>query len=103
MNKKYHKDCPIAQIATLLSDPWTMLIIRDLLKREMRFSDLERSLVGISSRTLTSKIKHLEDENLITKKTLFYSMTKKGAKLDSVLNAMSVCGKSMIDKKKNSK
>ena len=103
MNKKYHKDCPIAQIATLLSDPWTILIIRDLLKKEMRFSDLGRSLVGISSRTLTSKIKHLEHENIITKKNLFYSMTKKGAQLNKVLKAMAVCGESMIDNKKNSK
>ena len=96
MNKKYHNDCPIARVAKLLSDPWTMLIIRDLLKKEMRFSDLERSLVGISTRTLTSKIKHLEEEGIIIKNNLFYSISKKGTKLGKVINAMSVYGKSLL-------
>ena len=95
MNKKYHNDCPIAKVANLLSDPWTMLIIRDLLEKKMRFSDLERSLVGISSRTLTSKIKCLESEKIISKNELFYSITKKGAKLKKVLNAMSLYGKEL--------
>ncbi|MEI7765638.1 MAG: helix-turn-helix domain-containing protein [bacterium] len=93
MNKKYHNDCPIAKVATLLSDPWTMLVIRDLLKNEMRFSDLERSLVGISSRTLTSKIKNLESEGIIQKKDLIYFITKKGAKLEKVIDAMHAYGK----------
>ena len=93
MNKNLHNNCPIAKVALLLSDPWTMLIIRDLLKKEMRFSDLERSLVGISTRTLTSKIKHLEDEGIVIKKELFYKITKKGAGLEKVINAMSGYGK----------
>ena len=99
MKNKYHNDCPIAKVATLLSDPWTMLIIRDLLERDMRFRDFEHSLTGISSRTLTSKIKHLENEGITTKKDLEYSLTKKGAKLKKVLDAMSVCGRSIFSKK----
>jgi DNA-binding HxlR family transcriptional regulator len=95
MNKKYHNDCPVAKVANLLSDPWTMLIIRDLLRKKMRFSDLERSLVGISSRTLTSKIKCLEDEKILTKKDLHYLMTPKGMKLKKVLNAMSDYGEEL--------
>ncbi len=94
MKKTAHNDCPIAKVATLLSDPWTMLIIRDLLKQEMRFSDLERSLAGISSRTLTNKIKNLESEEIVTKKELFYSLTKKGARLEKILDTMSDYGKS---------
>ena len=93
MNKSHHTDCPIARVAVLLSDPWTMLIVRDLLKGKMRFSDLERSLSGISSRTLTNKIKHLEGEDIVCKKELHYSLTKKGLKLNKVINAMSEYGK----------
>ena len=93
MNKKEHNDCPIAKVATLLSDPWTMLIIRDLLKGPMRFSDLERSLVGISTRTLTSKIKNLEEEGVIKKEDNQYSITKKGSKLERIIDAMSDYGK----------
>ena len=93
--RKYCTDCPISQVATLLSDPWTMLIIRDLLKKEMRFSDLQRSLKGISSRTLTNKIKNLENKDVILKKDLYYSLTKNGAKLKRVIDAMSLYGKSV--------
>lgn len=98
MNKKHHGSCPIARVATLLSDPWTILIIRDLLKNKMRFSDLERSLVGISSRTLTNKIKHLEVEDIVSKKDLYYVITKKGLELEKILDSMSVCGKSRVFK-----
>ena len=92
--RKYCTNCPIAQVATLLSDPWTMLIIRDLLQKGMRFSDLQRSLQGISSRTLTNKIKNLEDKEIVFKKDLYYSLTKKGKRLKKVLDAMLAYGKS---------
>jgi DNA-binding HxlR family transcriptional regulator len=87
-----HDNCPVARVATLLSDPWTMLIIRDLLKKEMRFCDLERSLTGISTRTLTNKLRHLEENNIIKKKDLSYAITPEGIKLKKVLKAMEAYG-----------
>tara|TARA_B100001179_G_C18547860_1_gene384647 strand:+ start:74 stop:379 length:306 start_codon:yes stop_codon:yes gene_type:complete len=96
MKKEKHSTCLIAQVAQLLSDPWTMLMIRDLLKKEMRFSDLLRSLDGISSRTLTNKIKHLEQEKILYKKNdNYYSLTDKGRNLKKVLNAMISYGKNV--------
>ena len=96
MNKrKYCTDCPISKIATLLPDPWTILIVRDLLKKEMRFSDLQVSLKGISSRTLTNKIKDLESKGVVNKhKNFCYALTKKGKSLEKVIDVMSSCGKS---------
>ena len=64
--KASHADnvaCPIAKVATLLSDVWTILIIRDLLSSPKRFTELQHSLQGISSRTLTLKLKKLEEAN----------------------------------------
>jgi len=95
MNKKLHNDCPVAKVAVLLSDPWTMLIIRDLLMKKMRFSDLEKSLKGISSRTLTIKIKQLEKEGILSKgDNHYYSMTLQGKKFKKILKAMADYGKS---------
>jgi DNA-binding HxlR family transcriptional regulator len=85
--------CPIAVVATLLSDTWTMLIIRDLLKSKMRFSELERSLVGISSRTLTAKLKNLEEAQVIEKDDTHYTITKQGSQLGKVIDAMAAYGK----------
>lgn len=94
MKENNHKYCPIARVAILLSDPWTMLIIRDLLKnKRMRFSDLENSLSGISTRTLTKKIKKLEEDNIIKKENHLYYLTKKGLALDKIIMSMLKYGK----------
>ncbi len=82
-------DCPVQKTATLLSDTWTMLIIRDLLEGPRRFCDLERSLEGISTRTLTLKLKKLEEEKLIKKlKDGSYGATPRGLGLRTVESAM---------------
>ncbi len=81
--------CPIQKTAVLLSDTWTMLIIRDLLIGTRRFCDLERSLEGISTRTLTLKLRKLEEEKLIKKlKNGSYSATPRGKGLRMVESAM---------------
>lgn len=66
-----------------------MLIIRDLLDSGRRFCDLERSLAGISTRTLTNKLKRLEQERLVRKaKDGCYEVTAKGKGLRAVEVAM---------------
>jgi DNA-binding HxlR family transcriptional regulator len=83
------KTCPVSKTAALLSDVWTMLIIRDLLSGEKRFCELERSLVGISTRTLALKLKKLEAEKLIRKtQTGRYTATPQGKGLRVVERAM---------------
>lgn len=87
--KAAEKTCPIQKTAQLLSDPWTMLIMRDVLEGPQHFCELERSLEGISTRTLTLKLKRLEAEGML-KKTGdgCYSATAKGKGLRSVEDAM---------------
>ena len=94
MKPSTHTSCAVSKTATLLSDTWTMLIIRDLLKSPMRFCELERSLAGISTRTLTLKLKRLEAEKIIHKKDeLHYALTPNGKKLKKVIDAMESWGK----------
>lgn len=82
-------DCPILKVATLLSDTWTMLILRALTEGPKRFCDLEKWLDGISTRTLTLKLKKLTEEELIEKDgTGFYRVTKKGAGIKIIEKAM---------------
>ncbi|HTK33391.1 MAG TPA: helix-turn-helix domain-containing protein [Candidatus Paceibacterota bacterium] len=92
------KTCPIAEVAELLSDTWTMLIIRDLLKGPMRFCELERSLEGVSTRTLTLKLKKLMTEKVISKEeeSHYYSITKQGMHLGAVIDAMRDYGKAYL-------
>jgi DNA-binding HxlR family transcriptional regulator len=70
-----------------------MLIIRDLLKGHMRFSELAQSLEGISSRTLTLKLKCLERDGIVLKSDVYYSLTAQGKRLRAVIGAMEAWGK----------
>lgn len=95
--------CPVARTADLISNKWTPLIIRDLAKREMRFSELERSLKGISPKTLSERLKRLEDSTVI-QRTCFaevpprveYQLTEKGYALLPVIDSMREFGKEWL-------
>jgi DNA-binding HxlR family transcriptional regulator len=81
--------CPITKVAKLLSDTWTMLIMHGLLSGPKRFCELERELPGISTRTLTLKLKKLVEEGLVAKtSTGAYSATERGRGLKLIENAM---------------
>lgn len=60
----------------------------------MRFCELERSLVGISTRTLTNKLKRLESEEVVVKADdVHYMLTPTGKKLKKVIDAMEAWGR----------
>lgn len=81
--------CPVTKTAALLSDVHTMLITREILTGPKRFCELERSLDGISTRTLASKLRKMEKETILKKtKDGLYAATKKGEALRIVERAM---------------
>ena len=89
--------CPVQKTAELLSDTWTMLILRDALSGPKRFCDLERSLEGISTRTLTNKLKKLVEEKMLTKDGEGrYQATEKAKGLRSVETAMRKYGEKYL-------
>ena len=91
------QQCPIAKTARLLSDTWTMLIMRDIIAGPARFSELERSLTGISTRTLALKLKNLEHDSLIKKvPDGTYHATARGKALRTVENAMRRYGEKFL-------
>jgi DNA-binding HxlR family transcriptional regulator len=87
--------CPIQKLTEILSDGWTILIIRDLIKSPMRFCQLEKSLVGISTRTLTLKLGKLIEESVIVHVETLYSITQKGKALAPIIKEMEKVGKSL--------
>ena len=62
---RYHQYCPVAPACEILTDRWTLLIVRELLFGSRRFSDLRRGLPRISRSLLVSRLRHLEDNGLI--------------------------------------
>jgi DNA-binding HxlR family transcriptional regulator len=61
--------CPVLRTADIISGKWTLLILRDLSAGINRFSALERSLVGISPKTLSERLKALEKSAIVTRKS----------------------------------
>ena len=92
--------CPIARTADIVSGKWTLLIIRDLASGVKRFNQLERSLHGISPKTLSERLRSLEEEGVIVRQTFAevpprveYSLTEKGRDLVDVIESMRNYGK----------
>lgn len=95
--------CPIARTAILIGDRWTPLIVRDLEPGCRRFSELQRSLAGISPKTLSDRLRRLEESGVISR-TCFaevpprveYRLTSKGHALLPVLESMRDFGESWL-------
>lgn len=101
--KELCKECSIAKVADLVGDSCIILIIRDLLTGPRRFKDLSSSLSGISTRTLSNKLKFLEERNLITRTTyaerpprVEYALTFEGRELDKLLKEMNYYGEKYL-------
>jgi DNA-binding HxlR family transcriptional regulator len=87
--------CPVCQTAEIISGKWTLLIIRDLAEGRNRFCELERSLDGISPRTLSLRLRALEAEGVIERRTypevpprVVYRLTPKGRALVPMIEQM---------------
>ena len=91
--------CRVARTARIISGKWTLLIIRDLASGVKRFNQLERSLQGISPKTLSERLRALEEEGVISRQTFAevpprveYSLTEKGRDLVDVIVCMRCYG-----------
>ena len=78
---------------------WTTLIVRDLLGGKKRYSELQRSLAGISPRLLALRLRSLEQQGLLTRTvyatnppTTEYELTARGRELRAVIKAMAKFG-----------
>jgi DNA-binding HxlR family transcriptional regulator len=95
-------DCPVARAHEVLGGKWTTLIFRDLMGGTRRYSELMRSLDGISPRMLAERLKMLEAEGLVTR-TVFptvpltteYALTDLGRGMGPVIAAMAQFGQAL--------
>ena len=83
-----NSDCPVCRTADIVCGKWTLLVIRDLAEGRSRFCELERSLAGISPRTLSLRLRALEEEGIVARQTfpevpprVEYALTEKGRAL----------------------
>ena len=99
----FDDECPVCRTADVISGKWTLLIIRDLADDSMRFCELERSLSGISPRTLSLRLRALEEHEIVERRTypevpprVEYALTEKGKALCPLIEQMRSYGRIWI-------
>jgi DNA-binding HxlR family transcriptional regulator len=95
--------CPVCRTAEIVCAKWTLLLIRDLAEGRSRFCELERSLEGISPRTLSLRLRALEDEGIVARHTfpevpprVEYALTDKGLALLPIIDDMRAYGEQWL-------
>jgi DNA-binding HxlR family transcriptional regulator len=95
--------CPVCATADIICGKWTILILRDLADARCRFSELERSLAGISPRTLSLRLRALEEQGIVERHTypevpprVEYSLTAKGSALVPLIEDMRAYGREWL-------
>ena len=99
MLKKDLPACPVELTLLLISNKWKILIIRDLLEGTKRFSELKKSINNISQKVLTSNLREMEENELLTRKVypevpprVEYTLTDIGYSLKTLLDNMDKWG-----------
>ena len=92
--------CPVCRTADIVCGKWTLLLVRDLAEGSARFCELERSLSGISPRTLSLRLRALEEEGIVERRTFAevpprveYALTDKGRALVPIIEDMRSYGR----------
>ena len=87
--------CPVEITLQLISNKWTVLIIRELSTGTKRFGELKKSLENITQKVLTHNLKEMEKNGLIMRKVytevpprVEYSLTEIGLSLQPILDSM---------------
>ncbi len=102
-NRSYHQLCGLAYALDVVGERWTILIIRELIAGPRRFTDLIDGLPGISTNLLTERLKQLEENGVIQRRTLpppaasaVYELTALGQALEKTLLELGKWGSQFV-------
>nr|WP_062332711.1 helix-turn-helix domain-containing protein [Herbidospora sakaeratensis] len=93
--RDYGQYCGLARALEIVGERWAMLIVRDLLVRPLRYTDLVESLPGIPTNVLATRLKELEQAGVVErrlapapKRGVLYALTAAGVDLQPALLAL---------------
>src|SRR5437660_10447879 len=103
MNPIHDATCSVACCAEIIGAKWTAVLVHDLSEGPRRFSELEHSCPGISPRTLSERLRALEQEGILVRRSypespprVEYELTEKGAGLLPIIEEMRRFGHSWL-------
>jgi DNA-binding HxlR family transcriptional regulator len=93
--RSYRQYCGLARALDIIGDRWTLLIVRELLIGELRYTDLLEGLPGIATNLLATRLTELESVGLITREVVpppvastVFRLTPRGEELRPVVFAL---------------
>jgi DNA-binding HxlR family transcriptional regulator len=92
--RTYDHFCLTARALERVGDRWSLLVIRDLLAGAKRFTDLMDRLGGITPKTLSQRLRELEEAGIVAadrqpgRREVWYRLTPAGADLGPVLDSL---------------
>jgi DNA-binding HxlR family transcriptional regulator len=96
--RTYDHFCMLARALEQVGDRWTLLVVRDLLKAPRRFTDLMGLLGGITPKTLTQRLRELQDAGIVEadrqpgRREVRYRLTPAGEDLAPVVESLFLWG-----------
>jgi DNA-binding HxlR family transcriptional regulator len=100
---RYEQHCPVARAAEVMTEPWTLLILRELLYGSERRADIARGLPKISNSLLGARLRTLEANGLVThepgvKGEKRYRLTEAGQELRPVVEELGRWGQRWLNR-----
>lgn len=92
--RTYDHVCQVARALERVGDRWSLLVVRDLVTGPKRFTDLTERLGGITPKTLTQRLRGLEDAGIVAadrepgRREVWYRLTEAGADLGPVIDGL---------------
>ena len=98
--RSYGQYCALAKALDVIGDRWTLLIVRELLLRDVcRYTDLRNGLPGIATNLLAERLKELESAGVVSREdapppiaTTVFRLTNRGQELERVIYALGAWG-----------
>lgn len=96
--RTYDHFCLTARALEQVGERWNLLVVRDLMTGPKRFTDLAARLGGITPKTLSLRLRELEEAGVVAvdrepgRREVYYRLTEAGAELGPVVDALGAWG-----------
>ena len=104
--REYGEYCGLARALELVGERWALLVVRELLARPARYTDLLEDLPGIPTNVLTSRLKELEEAGIVERRIapapqrgVVYAATEDGQRLEAAVIALALWGNGKLGAK----
>jgi DNA-binding HxlR family transcriptional regulator len=99
MARRYEQYCPMAHALDLVGDRWALLVVRELMHGPKRYTDLVDHLHGIGTNILAARLRDLEANGIVARRTLpppaaskVYELTDYGRELQPAMRELALWG-----------